>query len=456
MKKISIKANVIRLIAVILSMFIMSVQVPVYASNGSLPAPTSKPVPTPNPYIKVYSKDASKDDSKEDSNTYSIINNYDNIFGFENTENLQPGDSKTVIVKLENHWTEQLCFHIKAKALTGDAAKRNEKSHPLHTADPYYPEREFKTAEDLLLDVIDISVTDDIGSKYKGKLRGYDDAPMYSSEGVQLSIIKPGADNSKTVEVTISVPGGDKGLFNELPDDAKETFLENLRKDVPGARLEDLLNNPDNFFMDTLCTFKWEFTTHTPIKVRYMSEDINRGTVNGAINNVFEVYGCAGSDLTVPLTTPRAGYQFRGWNPVVPDLFPTEDAVYTAMWVYIGRGGNGPDGSGPWRGGYGNGGDQVGTGGVPGDSNNIVVGNNEIPDFQSPTDTLDGDGTLDFHDDIPIGTLDEPDIVVVVEPGDKMPQTGGMRTFVIQAAIVLAFLLGLLAFTYKKENKQKK
>jgi len=59
-------------------------------------------------------------------------------------------------------------------------------------------------------------------------------------------------------------------------------------------------------------------------------------------------------------------------------------------------------------------------------------------------------------DDTDVVPLDvEPDIIIAVSHGDGMPQTGGIKTFVIPLTMLLFLLVALLVWTYKIRRDEK-
>lgn len=280
--------------------------------------------------------------SKDGVSVYSDggkISGIDDLFGLK-TKELKPGDKREISILLENKSGDTYAFYLNARALTDEAAREREK---------YFTG---KTANDLLLERIDISVFYEKRNIYSGKLIGHPDAEMYKPEGVPLGVIGPNGIGN--IEVSIVIPG----------------------KEI------------DNSFMDTLCTVDWWFTARQ------------------------EPWP------TTPLPTPQPS------RPDTPSRWP---------------------GSG-----------YTGGGGIPdipsgtGVDNFITIGNNE-----TPLGSAEEDSTLTFEgENTPLGQVDGPDLVVVVDVSGKLPQTGGMRTFVIPAMITLSLLLALLAITYKKDIKK--
>ncbi|MCL1816518.1 MAG: hypothetical protein FWG43_02815 [Clostridiales bacterium] len=68
------------------------------------------------------------------------------------------------------------------------------------------------------------------------------------------------------------------------------------------------------------------------VTVTFVSEDVTKGTVNGAVDNELKVTGFAGEPLTVPGTTRKTGYVFDEWLLEEPVKFPDVDTTYTATW----------------------------------------------------------------------------------------------------------------------------
>jgi len=74
----------------------------------------------------------------------------------------------------------------------------------------------------------------------------------------------------------------------------------------------------------------------------------------------------------------------------------------------------------------------------------------------NPVPTGDPDGNISNETDIGDIEVPKEDIVIVVDPGGKLPQTGGIATFVIPTAIALTILLLLLAITFiRKKDKRR-
>jgi len=66
---------------------------------------------------------------------------------------------------------------------------------------------------------------------------------------------------------------------------------------------------------------------------------------------------------------------------------------------------------------------------------------------------MEGDGTIVDDNGVPLE--EEPDVIIVVTPGGGLPQTGGIKTFVIPLTIVLLLLIALLVWTYKIRRDEK-
>jgi len=75
-----------------------------------------------------------------------------------------------------------------------------------------------------------------------------------------------------------------------------------------------------------------------------------------------------------------------------------------------------------------------------------------IPPSPVPT------GDIENPEETDIGEIEVPkeEIVVVVDPGGKLPQTGGIATYVAPAVLALSVLLLLLAITFISKRKKKR
>src|SRR5574344_2298219 len=55
------------------------------------------------------------------------------------------------------------------------------------------------------------------------------------------------------------------------------------------------------------------------------------GNWSGSTNDV-TLTGTEGTELTVPETPVKSGYEFSAWNPTISETFPAVDTTYTATW----------------------------------------------------------------------------------------------------------------------------
>jgi hypothetical protein len=128
-------------------------------------------------------------------------------------KDIMPGAERTVTVRLRNNTADNVEFRLAANPLTGDAAKALEAHFP------------GKTADDSLLDAVEILVSHGSTRLYEGTLRGLatvGSPDMYTAAGVSLGLVT--ARYSGLVTVDLSVP-------------------ESLRSDA----------------VDTLCAIEWRF-----------------------------------------------------------------------------------------------------------------------------------------------------------------------------------------------------
>jgi hypothetical protein len=110
-------------------------------------------------------------------------------------KDLAPGDVRTVTVQLRNNTSDDVEFRLVAEPLTGEEARALE---------TYFPG---KTADDTLLDAIEISVSHGITPLYVGTLRGLalsGTADMYTTAGVSLGRVS--AAYSGLITVVLSLP----------------------------------------------------------------------------------------------------------------------------------------------------------------------------------------------------------------------------------------------------------
>ena len=259
------------------------------------------------------------------------------LFG-TSTKELEPGKSKTVKIRLENHSDEEYTFYLRATALTGFAARVRA---------AFY---NGKTASDSLLEAINISIDYKGENLYNGGMSGSTDGNVLlggiegDNSGIPLGTLS--GKTSEVIDVTISVPGW---LGNE--------------------------------YMNTLCAVDWWFTAQ--------QEDIPGPPVdpNPPVDPPFYPH-----DPPDPPTTAA---------PPSETIIDPEDPPTT-----------------------------------------------EAPDIDEPPTEFDPE-KLPLDD-----TPDEDgDVVVVVDPGLKLPKTGGVQTFVLPAAIILVLLSLLLLIVYKKDRK---
>ena len=83
---------------------------------------------------------------------------------------------------------------------------------------------------------------------------------------------------------------------------------------------------------DMTITGYWEKKLDEWVTVTFVSEDVNKGTIDGADGNVLPMDGIIGKPLTPPGKTAKLGYEFDKWDPDVPATFPATDETYTATW----------------------------------------------------------------------------------------------------------------------------
>jgi hypothetical protein len=116
---------------------------------------------------------------------------------------LAPGDERSVSVRLRNNTPDEVEFRLVADSLTGDEAKALES---------YFPG---KTADDSLLDVVEIVVSHGTTRLYEGTLRGLatsGSAAMYSASGVSLGLVSAGYSGLITVELAVPVSLGSEAM----------------------------------------------------------------------------------------------------------------------------------------------------------------------------------------------------------------------------------------------------
>jgi hypothetical protein len=119
------------------------------------------------------------------------------------TKDLAPGDVRSIEVSLRNNAPDPVDFRLAARSLSTAEARYLEAAYP------------GKTADDALLDAIDLTVRHGATTLYAGTLRGASSAGMYSTSGVAIGRVSAGWAGAITVE--LSVPSSvDNAYMNKL------------------------------------------------------------------------------------------------------------------------------------------------------------------------------------------------------------------------------------------------
>lgn len=112
------------------------------------------------------------------------------------TKDLVPGDARDISVSLRNNTSDPVDFRLVARPLTLAEARTLETSYP------------GKTANDALLDVIDLRVLHGTTTLYSGTLRGASTSEMYSDAGVAIGRVSAGWAGTITVELSVRSDAG--------------------------------------------------------------------------------------------------------------------------------------------------------------------------------------------------------------------------------------------------------
>ncbi|MDR1422888.1 MAG: hypothetical protein LBI64_08525 [Coriobacteriales bacterium] len=107
------------------------------------------------------------------------------------TKDLAPGDTRSLNVLLRNNTPDDVDFRLVARSLSLDEVRMLE---------TYYPG---KTADDSLLDDINLRVSYGATILYSGALRGAGSAALYTSAGVAIGRLSAGYAGTITVELSL-------------------------------------------------------------------------------------------------------------------------------------------------------------------------------------------------------------------------------------------------------------
>ena len=365
----------------------------------------------------------------------SKISGIDDLFGMK-TKELKPGDVENISMLLENKSSETYEFYLHARALTGDKAKERELDNL------------GKNVKESLLDLIKIAVSYDGSDLYNGVLRG-NGTSMYSNSGVLLGIIGP--NQEKEIKVTLTIPGEEVG--NEYQNALCTVDWWFSAKQAPDGCHCDTCDKCGGCIEDECC--KAEDCECIPCKCCHCDTCDKCG---GCIEDEC----CKAEDCEcTPCKCCHCDTCDKCGGCIEDECCEAEDCECIPCTCdddgndnreNDNRGnGNGGNGGVRWRPSY------TGGGSIP--PGGIVVGpevGEYIPfdDTETPLGPMEEDETLSFGSgDTPLGDMGDPDLVMVVDASGKMPQTGGMRTFVIPAIVTLSLLLALLALTYEEDKR---
>jgi hypothetical protein len=112
------------------------------------------------------------------------------------TRGLVPGDTRSVAVALRNNAPDPVDFRLAARSLSTAETRYLEAIYP------------GKTADDSLLDAIDVRVRHGATTLYSGTLRGMSSSELYSSAGVAVGRVSASWVGSITVDLTLRANAG--------------------------------------------------------------------------------------------------------------------------------------------------------------------------------------------------------------------------------------------------------
>jgi hypothetical protein len=107
------------------------------------------------------------------------------------TKDLTPGDVRSISVSLRNSAPNPVDFRLAARSLSTTEARYLEAAYP------------GKSADESLLDLVDVVVRHGATTLYSGTLRGVSSSELYSSSGVAIGRVSAGWVGSVTVELSV-------------------------------------------------------------------------------------------------------------------------------------------------------------------------------------------------------------------------------------------------------------
>jgi MFS family permease len=119
------------------------------------------------------------------------------------TKELSPGDERSIRVSLRNNAPNPVDFRLAARSLSTADARYLEAAYP------------GKTADDSLLDAIDVTVRYRGTVLYDGTLRGVSTSNLYSSAGVPVGRVPAGRAGTITVDLSLRTAAGN-ALMDKL------------------------------------------------------------------------------------------------------------------------------------------------------------------------------------------------------------------------------------------------
>ncbi|MDR0493791.1 MAG: hypothetical protein LBH74_09180, partial [Nitrososphaerota archaeon] len=86
--------------------------------------------------------------------------------------------------------------------------------------------------------------------------------------------------------------------------------------------------------VDTTYTATWAVDDDAWVTVRFVNGDTSKGTITGDL--VFTgIIGASTPAIVEPIATSVPGYQFAGWDTIVPSVYPGADLTITGHWVEV-------------------------------------------------------------------------------------------------------------------------
>ena len=288
--------------------------------------------------------------------------------------------------------------------------------------------------------------------------------PVWTLEGVTVYLNSDGSESIQDFFGDVTkrmLPGVQEDLEISLVNDSSQAyrFFLHAEAQIIGDRtpeeVDELLGTIQDFFpgsnpMDSLLD-EIEVTVSDSLSDRYIGS--LAGTSYAALNNelgqpLANMYSEGGVSLGV---IPAGGTRTIDVSLLASDNLSNDfqGALTTVFWWFTAEevpgGPGGPDGpGGPSGPDYPS----------PETDDSVIIDLDPPPLVPGPDpDDGDGEDLIDIIDE-ETPRAEGPDIIVVVDPGENLPQTGGVTIFVTIAIIALMILSALLAMTYYLERKE--